>query len=114
MKRKTTQRDADRAREEARKAMAAAEAGRKTRNLLSAPDAFGGSPTVQPPAAPEAVAPVVREGKTDQLNVRVTASLLGELRTMARKHQVSVAAIVEAGCKHQVEKLRNRPAPPAL
>ena len=119
MKRKPTQKDADKAREAARKAMEAAEAERKRRNLMAAPAAFtgqeGGEAVAGPTPAPaETAAKSSKEGKTDQLNVRVTASLLGELRTLAKKHQVSVAAIVEAGCRHQIEKLRSRPAPPPL
>ena len=119
MKKKPTQKDADKAREAARKAMEAAEAERKKRNLTSAPAAFtsleGEGGMVEPTQSPsETAVKSFKEGKTDQLNVRVTATLLAELRTLAKKHQVTVAAIVEAGCRHQIDKLRSRPAPPPL
>ena len=107
-KKKVTSREVEKARAQLRDA------------LRNAPAAFEGqgnqveaNPPANPPAEPS-TAKSFKEGKTDQLNVRVTASLLAELRTLAKKHQVTVAAIVEAGCRHQIDKLRSRPAPPPL
>ena len=122
-KRKASQREADRAKEMAKAAMDKAEADRKKREALLTPDESFSGEAVQTPTAPEGFAQRVvdrvraeegKEQKNDQLNIRVTKTLLAELRTLAKKHGVSVAAIVEAGCRHQIEKLRSRPAPPPL
>ena len=121
-KRKASQREADKAKEMAKAAMDKAEADRKKREALIRPEETFPD-DVTPSPAPEGFAQAVvdrvraeegKEPKADQLNIRVTKTLLAELRTLARKHGVSVAAIVEAGCRHQIEKLRSRPAPPPL
>lgn len=110
-KKKVTSREVEKARAQLRDAI---------RNAPAAFEGQGSQVESNPPATPATpsteatTAKSFKEGKTDQLNVRVTASLLAELRTLARKHQVTVAAIVEAGCRHQIDKLRSRPAPPPL
>jgi len=110
-KKKVTSREVEKARAQLRDAL---------RNAPAAFEGQGNQVEANPPATPanppadSATAKSFKEGKTDQLNVRVTASLLAELRTLAKKHQVTVAAIVEAGCRHQIDKLRSRPAPPPL
>lgn len=113
-KKKVTSREVEKARAQLRDAI---------RNAPAAFEGQGSQVEMNPPATPAtpanppaepSTAKSFKEGKTDQLNVRVTASLLAELRTLAKKHQVTVAAIVEAGCRHQIDKLRSRPAPPPL